>query len=300
MNGQAVAGAQRVRPALSTGARPLYWSLRRELWANPSLYIGPVAAAALFFCGFLVTVGRLPGTVRGLPAMDAMNRHEAVTMPYHMASGFLMLVAMVVGAFYCANALYEERQDRSILFWKSLPVPDYTAVLAKAMLPIAGLPLLVFAIAAVLHTMMLAVSAEVLWANGMNAAPLWTELSFPRMSLMLLYHMLTIHALSHAPFYAWLLFVSAWARRAVFVWAAVPPFAIGVLERLFFGTSHFMDMLSNRLSGGGAEAHTPAGVMPMDPIAHLTLGTFLTSPGLWAGLAVTVLFLAAAIRLRRL
>ena len=47
---------------------------------------------------------------------------------------------------------------------------------------------------------------------------LWTQLSFPRMTLMLLYHMLTIHALCHAPFYGWLLFVSAWARRAVFVW----------------------------------------------------------------------------------
>ena len=115
---------------------------------------------------------------------------------------------------------------------------------------------------------------------------------------MLFYHLLTIHALCHAPFYAWLLLISAWARRAVLVWAILPPVAIGGFERMVFGTSHFTTMLTDQLSGGGAEAFTQPGTMPMDPMTHATLGAFLISPGLWIGVALTAVFLAAAIRLR--
>ena len=266
--------------------RQMYWSLRRELWESPWIYLAPAGAAAVFLCGFLFTLLALPAE----PALGLM--------PYHMAAGFLMLAGMVAAAFYCIGALHDERQDRSILFWRSLPVSDRAAVIAKACIPIILLPLLTFAIAFVLQLVMLLASTAVLWAKGMSAGPLWTTLSFPRMTLMLLYHMVTIHALSHAPLYAWLLFVSAWARRAVLVWAVLPPFAIGALERMMFGTSHFMAMLGNRLTGGGTEAFTPPGMMPMDPMAHATPGVFLLSPGLWIGLALTGLFVAASIRLR--
>jgi ABC-2 type transport system permease protein len=284
-------------PALAP-VRPMYWSVRRELWASRWLYIAPTAAAAVFLCGFLIKLIGLPAELRALPMLDAARQHETVAMPYHMAAGFLMLVAMMAGAFYSIGALHEERHDRTILFWKSLPVSDRTAVLAKASIPIVFLPLLTFAITLVLHSVMLLVSTAVLWANGMSPASLWTQLSFPRITLMLLYHLLTIHSLCHAPFYGWLLFVSAWARRAVVVWAALPAFAISALERMIFGTSHFMNMLSARLTGGGTEAFTPPGTMPMDPVAHATLGVFLRSPGLWIGLALTAVFLATSIRLR--
>ena len=36
-----------------------------------------------------------------------------------------------------------------------------------------------------------------------------------------------------------------------------------------------------------------------DPMTHLTPGNFLSSPGLWIGLAIAAAFLAAAVRLRR-
>jgi ABC-2 type transport system permease protein len=291
-NGQAFAA-----PALIP-VRPMYWSIRRELWASRWIYLAPMAAAAVSFCGFLVALAAGTAGLRFLPALAAAHQHESIARPYHMASGFLMLVAMVTAAFYCIGALQDERHDGSILFWKSLPVSDRTAVLAKASIPIILLPLLTFAIAAVLHLLMLLVSTVVLWGKGLDPAMLWTQLSFPRMTQMLLYHMVTIHALCHAPFYAWLLFVSAWARRAAFVWAALPPFAIGVLERMIFGTSHFIDMLYNRLAGGGTEALTAPGTMPMDALTHVTLGAFLLSPGLWIGLALTGVFLAASIRLR--
>src|SRR5207245_11192714 len=139
----------------------------------------------------------------------------------------------------------------------------------------------------------------VLLGSGLNVATLWTQLSFVQMSLLLLYHLVTVHALWPAPIYAWLLLVSGWARRAAFLWAVLPLLAIGVFEKIVFHTSHFAAMMGNRMSGGGAEAFTVPGTFPMDPMTHLTPGNFLSSPGLWIGLAIAAALLAAAVRLRR-
>lgn len=216
-----------------------------------------------------------------------------------MVAGLLMLTAMIVGMFYCLGAFQGERRDRSILFWKSLPVSDLTTVLSKASVPFVVLPLLTFAITVATQWIMLLLSTAVLWANGLSAVTLWTRLSFFQMSLLLLYHLVTVHALWHAPIYGWLLLVSAWARRAAFLWAALPVLAIGAVERLVFNTRHFTAMLENRVSGGGAEAHTMPGTFPMNPMTHLTPGTYLSSSGLWIGLLFTAVCLAAAVRLRR-
>jgi ABC-2 type transport system permease protein len=291
--------AKTVAPAALSATRPMYWSIRRELWESRSLYIAPLAAAAVFLLGFLISTIHLPQKMRALSTLDLAHKRQAIAMPYDMAAGLLMLTAMVVGAFYCLDALHGERRDRSILFWKSLPVSDLTTVLSKATIPIVLLPLFTFAITVVLQWIMLLLSTAVLGASGLNVATLWTQLSFPQMSLGLLYHLVTVHALWHAPFYGWLLLISAWARRAPILWAALPLLAIGAVEKIAFNTSHFAALLGNRLSGGGAEAITMPGSFPMDPMTHLTPGTYLSSPGLWIGLAFTALCLAAAVQLRR-
>ena len=59
-------------------------------------------------------------------------------------------------------------------------------------------------------------STAVLRASGLNVATLWTQVSFFQMSMGLLYHLVTVHALWYAPFYGWLLLVSAWARGHLF------------------------------------------------------------------------------------
>ena len=285
-------------PAVVSRTRPLYWSVRRELWENRSVYIAPLAAAAVFLIGFLVSLIFLPARMRALSALDLAHQREAIAMPYDMIAGLMMITAMIVGAFYCLGAFQSERRDRSILFWKSLPVSDLTAVLAKAIVPIVILQLLAFAITFATQLIMLLLSSIVLWANGLSVTTLWTQLSFPRMSLLLLYHLVTVHALWYAPFYGWLLLVSAWARRAAFLWATLPLIAIGVVEKIVFHTSHLGTMLEKRL-GGGAEAFTMPNTMPMNPMTHLTPVTYLASPGLWLGLLFTALCLAAAVRLRR-
>src|SRR5207248_8070074 len=107
----------------------------------------------------------------------------------------IMLTVIIVGVFYCVDALYGERRDRSILFWKSLPVSDGTAVLAKACIPLLILPVVAFAVIVVMHCVMLLLSSAVIAANGLSVAAYWGPVRVLRMSLLLLYHLRTLHAL---------------------------------------------------------------------------------------------------------
>ena len=291
--------SQGVAPAASSTARLLYWSVRRELWENRSIYLAPLAVAALVLAGFVLSLVHLPEKMRAAAALDPMKQHAAIAQPYNIAAGVIMGTALIVGMFYCLDALYGERRDRSILFWKSLPVSDLTTVLAKASIPFVVLPLLSFAITVATQFIMLLLSSAVLAGSGQHVATLWTQLSFFRMSLLLLYHLLTVHVLSSAPLYGWLLLVSVWARRAPFLWATLPPLAIGYLEKITFNTTHFAALLRYTYEGNGMEAFPGAGNSPTDPMIHLTPGRFLISPSLWIGLAIAAVFLAAAVRLRR-
>jgi ABC-2 type transport system permease protein len=122
---------------------------------------------------------------------------------------------------------------------------------------------------------------------------------FFQMWLLLLYHLVAVHVLWYAPIYGWMLLVSGWARRAAFLWAALPWLAIGVVEKLAFNTTHFWAWLGYRISGGAAGGSFTADNVSMDPLMHLTPGRFLSSPGLWMGLAFFAACIAAAVRLRR-
>ncbi len=122
--------------AAMAAARPLYWSVRRELWENPSTYIAPLAAAGVFLFGFSLSTIGLPHRMRALSALDPAKQHAVVVMPYSIAATLIILTAYLVGAFYCVDALHGERRERSILFWKSLPVSDLTTVVSKASIPL--------------------------------------------------------------------------------------------------------------------------------------------------------------------
>jgi ABC-2 type transport system permease protein len=292
--------SQAVAPAVISATRPIYWSVRRELWENRSIYIAPVAVAATFLFGFLISTVRLPGKMRAASALGLAEQHKLIAQPYIFAGGVMMLTTLVVGIFYCIDALHGERRDRSILFWKSMPVSDLETVLSKAITPIVILPLVAFGIAVVTQWIMLLVSSAVLMASGLSVTMLWTHASLIQTWLTLLYHLLTAHGLWYAPIYAWLLLVSAWSRRAPFLWAALPPLAIAAVEKIAFDTTHFGAMLGNRMIGGpgGGDNFMASGVS-MDPLMHFAPAQFLSSPGLWIGLAIAAVFLAAAVRLRR-
>jgi ABC-2 type transport system permease protein len=275
----------------------MYWSVRRELWENRSIYIAPLAGAAIFLFGFLISTIRLPERMRA--AALKPEQHAATQQPYVFAALLIMAIAFIVAVFYCLDALHGERRDRSILFWKSLPVSDLTTVLSKASIPIVVLPLLSFAITLATQLIMLLLSTAIVLGNGLSVALLWRSVPLFHMSLMLLYHLLVVHGLWYAPIYGWLLLVSAWARRAAFLWATLPLLAIYAVEKVVFNTSHFAAMLAHRLSGGAEGAPSIPGSPPMDPMMVLGPGKFLSAPGLWIGLVIAAAFLAAAVRLRR-
>ena len=290
--------SQQIAPATLSATRPLYWSIRRELWENRSIYIGPLAAAGVFLFGFFLSLIALPHRMRAL-GLDPARQRVMIQKPYEIAAGLIIGTALIVALFYCLEALHGERRDRSILFWKSLPVSDLTTVLSKASIPLVIVPLLAFAILVATQLIMAVLSSVVLLGSGVRVPMLSIQLLLSQTSLMLLYHLLTVHVLWQAPIYGWLLLVSAWARRAAFLWAVLPVAAVCVVEKLAFNTSHLASLLHNRFSGPEAFGFPAPDSPPMNPLMHLAPGKFLSAPGLWIGLVVTAAFLVGAARLRR-
>jgi ABC-2 type transport system permease protein len=291
-------GAKAITAPVAHSTRPLYWSIRRELWENRSIYIAPLVVAGIFLFGFLLsTVFRLPAIVRGLPMMAPAKQQSEILTPYDFAAGVLMLTQMLVGLFYSLDALHGERRDRSILFWKSLPVSDATTVLSKAAVPVIIVPLLAGVVTVMVYLAMFLLSSAIVAGSGLSVGPMWARLPLLQLSLGVLFHLVVVHGLWHAPFYGWFMLVSGWARRAVILWASLPWLALIAFEKIVFNSSHIAGLLMYRLGGDNMSAGT--GSMAVDLGAHLSWARTLTSPGLWLGLAVTAGFLLAAVRLRR-
>ena len=288
--------SQGTAPAPFSPARALYWSIRREIWENRSIYVAPLAAAAVFLVGFVTH------TIIMRSRIDASrpdpSQPHGFLAHYELSASLIMGTALIVGVFYSLDALYGERRDRSILFWKSLPVSDLMTVLSKLTIPIVILPLLSFAITLATQFIMLVLSSVILLGSGVNIAALWTQVSFFRVSGVLLYHLLTVHGLYYAPIYGWLLMVSAWAPRAPFIWAFLPPFVICALEKGAFNTSYFLSLLKERLMGG-PESSMAANDHAKDWMGTLIPHHFFSTPGLWTGFALAAVFLFVAVRLRR-
>jgi ABC-2 type transport system permease protein len=275
--------------------RPFYWSVWRELWENRSIYIAPLIVAAVILFGSFIGSFHLPGLRRKALLLDPAHQRAAIERPYEIAAIMLIFTAFIIGVFYCLDALHGERRDRSILFWKSLPVSDLTTVVSKASIPLVVLPIVIFATIVLTQFGMLLLSTAALLTSGL-AGSTWANFNLFQQSLILLYGLIAI-ALWHAPIYGWLLLVSGWARRATFLWALLPLIAISFFEKITFNTAHFASMLKDRLIGFAPAAfafHTHS----VDSAA-ITPGRYLSTPDLWIGIAFAVAFIVAAVRLRR-
>ena len=280
--------------------RPFYWSVRRELWENRAIYMAPLLVIAVVMAGFLFSLFSLPRTVLRAAAPGGAKAAQVLHMPYAAAAGALFVAAFVVAVFYCLSALQGERRDRSLLFWKSLPVSDVTTVLSKAAIPLVVQPLIVLIVAIAAHLAMLALSTVVLLANGISPALLWGRLDLPLIWTMLPYG-LAVNVLWDVPLYAYLILVSAWARRMTFVWAVAPPLGLCLFEFLAFRTKHLWGLLDSRVFGGYAEAFTIGGKgqAPIRGLSDVDPMRFLANPGLWTGLVFGAACLAACVWLRR-
>lgn len=271
--------------------RKFCWSVRREIWENRSIYVVPLGVGVLIVLATAINVMHMAPQLHTAP-LDPVQQHPAVEAPFIFASLLLMFSTMVVSVFYAVDALYGERRDRSVLFWKSMPVSDTVTVLAKLSIPMLVLPLVTFAVTFVTQFLMLLLG---LMGGG---AGLWAHLGLLRMWWGELFHLVALHGIWWAPFWGWFLLCSAWSRRAPLLTAALPPLVIGFAEKIAFGTSHFAEWLNFRFVGG---MDVPPQANPMSTgmlMSQRPLG-FFVNLHLWTGFALCAVFLALAVYLRR-
>ena len=290
---------------VGNATRPFYWSVRRELWEHRALFIAPLVPAGIVLLFVLLGAFNLG---RGVHLSSPATPGQYSGLLAGMLGTTAMLVAVVAtltAFFYCLDALYGERRDRSILFWKSLPVSDLTAVLSKVFIPAVVVPVIVFAVVIATSLVILLVATAVLLVKGTSPVEVLSGVPLFQMTFGLLY-VLAGSVLWYAPVYGWLLLVSAWARRSTFLWAVLPPLAVCLVEKLAFDTTHFWLMLRDRLGGVARalmvrSADSGAGSVHFSTQLrdHFDLTTFFASPALWIGLVVAAGFIAAAVWMRR-
>ena len=288
----------------SRPVRPFLWSLRREIWEHRAVYMAPLIAAALVLSGTMISgAHRLPAAIRARMAESGghppAHGLSITFLPYAIGAMAIMAAWLVVAAFFCLGALYNERRDRSLLFWKSMPISDLTAVLAKLAVPMAVQPAIAWVIVVVLQALMRIVSDLALLSHGVGLAGVWADAPLLNIWTLAAYGFAAM-SLWYAPFWGWLLLVSAWAKRAPFLWAFGVPLALVLFERVAFNSALLGGFLKQRFHGGFAAAFSGDGDNPaamdlnqIDPVK------FVTTPGLWTGLVFAAACLAGAVWLRR-
>ena len=273
------------------------WSVRREIWEHRSVWIWPLAVAGLVVVAAMLGIGHLPSLDMFL-AMPVAKQQVIVSTPFGLASAVILFTSFAVGVFYCLDALFAERRDRSILFWKSMPVSDATTVLSKAFVPFAVIPVIGVAIALITQVVLFVASSAVMSVRGLDLALVYDRLPIFPMTASVFYGV-AVHCLWYAPVHALLLLVSAATRRPI-VWAIVPPIVVQMLEKIAFGTSYTNEFIGYRLLGAMTVAFKPNPTnAPITSLSQLDPVRFLSTPGLWLGLLAAVALLYVTIRLRR-
>ena len=279
--------------------QPYFWSVRRELWEHRSVWIAPLAAAGCVLFGFVVSLSRTPHTLKNISKITPENLMAIRFAPFGIAALAIILTSVVVGIFYCLGTLYNERRDRSVLFWKSMPVSDWTTLLSKITIPLVVLPIIAFVVVCATEFLMYLLDRGATASRGGVFAQLWSTVPLTQVWVDVAYGIVTL-TLWHAPIYAYLLALAAWVKKGPFLWAIVPPIGLSVFEKIAFDTSYisgaihdrFFDGFGAAFSGGVASKHV-FHLPVMDP------AKFVTAPGLWIGLAIAPALLALAVWLRR-
>jgi ABC-2 type transport system permease protein len=277
--------------------KSLQVQIRREFWEHRALWIAPLAVAAA-----LLAVAAIFGHQQlvHLDTSDGATAGRAPPVFEIMIIGWAMIfyvTAAIMASVYLMDCLYGERRDRSILFWKSLPVSNTQTVLVKFLVGLVIVPLGSFLLAALTSALASGILAARHSAALNGDLPLWDTLTWLRLQGVMLYAVV-VTLLWYAPYAAYLMLASAWARRSPYMWALIPPILLVLFEHMVFGTNYVSRVLLRSYSeltrlafrsdgGSGLLANFP------DP------AVLLASPQFWLGLAAAALMLALTIRLRR-
>ncbi len=261
----------------------------------------------------------LAALTRTLDADKLQQLAQGIDLSLLMASLWPFVVLNFVVFFYCLGSLYDDRKDRSVLFWKSLPLSDAQTVLSKVVSATLVAPVLTVAISlATMAVFMLLLSIMVMVHGGNPMELLWAPAS-PLKIVAGLMAGIPVFALWSLPTVGWLMLCSAWARTKPFLWALMVPLFTGIVVtwfelmklfdldsswfwtnivgRMLLGTVYGIDMLYR---GGALEGSGPNGMEGV--LSQFYASSILSSlamPGLWIGAAAGAVMIFIAIRLRR-
>jgi len=292
------------------------WLIRREIWEHKAIWIAPAIVIACLL--LLVVTGNVHlGPIGAIDSDAALSkfppdlRLKLLLIAY---AGLALVVFMVMGIvafFYSLDSLYSDRRDRSVLFWKSLPLSDAETVLSKFAVASIVIPLVALAAALAAQLVVAAGGSAKLAMSGMSAGIMWQpEAILGGFAVAVLWCITAM--LWYAPVIAYLMLVSAWAPKGPFLWAVLPPVAIWVLERVVLYSEHVGDFITGRLFGlyrllGSRGDAAPADHAEMgaevNKLSNIdlvgSLREFYSSPDLWLGVLAAGLLLAAAMWVRR-
>ena len=311
------------------------WLVKREYWEHKGgFYWTPIWVSGVML--LLTVLGMIAGEafasrikVNGgiawqqiaekLSAGQSVQAGLGLDMAYFALAALLGIVLFFIVFFYLLGALYDDRRDRSVLFWKSLPVTDTSTVLSKVAAALLLAPLIALVVATLAYVVLLLIVCAWAALHGINPLPAIGASH----TLGLLWRMILtipVDALVALPTAGWLLFWSAYARSKPFLWAVlVPLFAfianswIGlmglpsfsrsfllqeVIARLLFGVfpGWWLDEGNPGFGGIKASLQDKNVLTALDPS---NVYGMLATPGVWIGAAVGIALIAASIWLRR-
>jgi len=296
--------------------KTLLW---RETWEHRGLIWAPLITAAVIVLTALLSANftgsvkiDLDGNEQELfAALSTDFSHQRQLFAVWLGALVIpqMLVAMIVLAFYMLDSLYNERKDRSILFWKSMPVSDAETVGSKLATALLLVPLWVWIVSMITSLLVFAIVS--LKLGGTPLAPLTTfhPDAWFVLQLTMLQNVL-VAALWYAPIAVYLLLMSVYAKRSPFLWAVLPPVLLVIFEEIAFNTSMIAGFISNRLFGffreldlniSAGDGTTSASVMQQIARNYEQLGTLdmLATTDLWFGVVAAVIGFFIVVRLRR-
>lgn len=298
------------------------WLLvQRELWEHKALYFAPLVVAGLIVFGFVLSF--LTALAQGVSFDVAVATLELTGAPVSVTGGaallgiplsFLSGVLGVVVFLYGIDALYAERKDKSILFWRSMPVTDTETVVSKLVTALVAAPLVTAGVIIATQVVLLVLATLVVLIGGGNPVELLLgPLPFVQVWVLLVWMLLTA-SLWYAPVVAWFLLCSAYARRSVLVWVFVPWIVAGMLESIVLRGTEVWQLIGMRFSDAWLKGISPPQALvagdeeaimalvrsgQVDVLSIIAPGKFLAQPGLWGGLVVAAAFLAGAVYCRR-
>jgi len=293
--------------------------VRREVWEHRSIWVTPAAVALvvtlLTIASFVAASGF--GEAKDMAIILASNvsdtERRAALIAFLIGNTIVFLMAMwFLMIFYSLDALNAERKDKSILFWRSLPITDAETVVSKLITAMILIPLVTFVAVAVSQLVNLILMS--IWISIEGGSPghlIWGSLPLFDTWLATLIVLMAI-PFWISPLLGWFLFVSAWTKRSPFLTAFLPIAVLPILEYVVFRTSMLGDAIVNRFS---------MKTMPLfdldvfrffddhkfrtaveEGVSLLKLldpAKFVVSLDLWLGLVVCGLFVTAAIYVRR-